>query len=126
MRSRIPVGATPWEQEKWLRVQAQQQAHQFHRCFDEAPIACQRIGYVGVGMSLGREGDIRETWIARSTFKSDCDVSACMAEVAKGWFFEPLAEPMRAIVPVQVLRTSKPLPSAEQASLESGRLLGAE
>jgi hypothetical protein len=34
-----------------------------------------------------------------------------MSEVISGWFFEPLPEAMRIVLPVQVLRTDKPLPA---------------
>ena len=33
-----------------------------------------------------------------------------MSDVVSTWFFEPLPESMRVILPVQVLRTDKPLP----------------
>jgi hypothetical protein len=32
-----------------------------------------------------------------------------MAENAALWFFEPLPEPVRLVLPIQVKRTSKPL-----------------
>jgi hypothetical protein len=35
-----------------------------------------------------------------------------MSDVIAGWFFEPLPEAMRIVLPVQVLRTDKPLPGA--------------
>jgi hypothetical protein len=110
MRSAIPAGATPWEIEKMLRLQAQRQAGSLHQCFDVAPVECQRQGYVGVGLSLSREGEIRSRWIARSTFGRECPVEPCMSDVIAGWFFEPLPESMRVVLPVQVLRTDKPLP----------------
>jgi hypothetical protein len=110
MRSAIPANATPWEIEKHLRWEAQLQARSLHQCFDVLPIACQRPGYVGVGLSLSRQGEIRSQWIAKSTFGVDCPVNECMSEVIGTWFFEPLPEPMRVIVPVQVLRTDRPLP----------------
>jgi hypothetical protein len=110
MRSAIPANATPWEIEKHLRWEAQLQARSLHQCFDVLPISCQRQGYVGVGLSLSREGEIRSQWIARSTFGNECPVNECMSEVIGTWFFEPLPEPMKVILPVQVLRTEKPLP----------------
>ena len=110
MRSVIPAHATPWEIEKLLRAEAQTQARSLHRCFDVLPISCQRNGYVGVGLSLSREGEIRSQWIARSTFGEDCPVNACMSDVVSTWFFEPMPEPMKVILPVQVLRTERPLP----------------
>ncbi|HVR60251.1 MAG TPA: hypothetical protein VMU50_00055 [Polyangia bacterium] len=112
MRSSIPANATPWEVEKLLRHQAQLQARSLHQCFDVLPLSCQRPGYVGVGMALDRSGEIRSNWIARSTYGQDCPVDRCMSEVIARWFFEPLPETMRIILPVQVLRTERPLPDA--------------
>jgi hypothetical protein len=109
MRSSIPPHATPWETEKALRAQAQSQARSLHRCFDVMPMECQRPGYVGIGLALSRDGEIRSNWIARSTYGKDCPVEQCMSEVAAGWFFEPLPESMQVVLPVQVLRTDKPL-----------------
>jgi hypothetical protein len=110
MRSAIPKNATPWEVEKALRAEAQTQARSLHQCFDVLPISCQHSGYVGVGVSLSREGEMRDHWIARSTYGADCPVEQCMQEVVSSWYFEPLPESIRVILPVQVLRTDKPLP----------------
>jgi hypothetical protein len=33
-----------------------------------------------------------------------------MSNVISAWFFEPIPESMRIVLPVQVLRTDKPLP----------------
>ena len=110
MKSAISSRATPWEIEKALRAEAQTQARSLHQCFDVLPISCQHSGYVGVGVSLSREGEMRDHWIARSTYGADCPVEQCMSEVVSTWFFEPLPESMRVILPVQVLRTDKPLP----------------
>lgn len=110
MRSAIPRGATPWEIEKALRAEAQTQARSLHQCFDVLPISCQRSGYVGVGVSLSREGEMRDHWIARSTYSADCPVEQCMSDVVSTWYFEPLPQSMRVILPVQVLRTDRPLP----------------
>jgi hypothetical protein len=109
MKSAIPADATPWEVEKLLRLEAQGQASTLHACFDTLPMTCQRPGYVGVGVSLSRQGEIRGRWIARSTYGSECPVEACMSSVISTWFFEPLPESMRIVLPVQVLRTDKPL-----------------
>jgi hypothetical protein len=110
MRSAIPKTATPWEIEKALRVEAQTQAGSLHQCFDVMPISCQHSGYVGVGVSLSREGEMRDHWISHSTYGADCPVEKCMSDVVSTWFFEPLPESIRVILPVQVLRTDKPLP----------------
>jgi hypothetical protein len=110
MRSAIPMRATPWEIEKALRTEAQTQARSLHQCFDVLPISCQHSGYVGVGVSLSRDGEMRDHWIARSTYGADCPVEQCMSDVVSTWYFEPLPQSMRVILPVQVLRTDKPLP----------------
>ncbi len=110
MKSAIPSHATPWEIEKALRAEAQTQASALHQCFDVLPISCQRSGYVGVGVSLSREGEIRSHWIARSTYGAECPVEQCMSDVVSSWFFEPIPESIRVVLPVQVLRTDRPLP----------------
>jgi len=108
--SRLAPGATtPWEAEKWLRVQAQRQAPSLYMCFDALPMACQRAGYVGVGVALSRDGEIRSHWISRSTYGADCPVEKCMSEVVSTWEFDPVPQAMRVILPVQVLRTEKQL-----------------
>jgi F0F1-type ATP synthase assembly protein I len=125
MKSAIPANATPWEIEKLLRAEAQTQAGTLHRCFDVVPISCQRSGYVGVGLSLSREGEIRSHRIARSTFGADCPVNECMLDVIGTWYFEPLPESMNVILPVQVLRTDRPLPygpARAAADVERSRL----
>jgi hypothetical protein len=119
MKSAIPADSTPWEVEKLLRQEAQTQARTLHSCFDPLPMTCQHPGYVGVGLSLSRQGEIRSSWIARSTYGQDCPVEACMSSVISTWFFEPLPESIRIVLPVQVLRTDKPLPV--HAALDSGR-----
>jgi hypothetical protein len=110
MKSAIPADASPWDVEKMLRDEAQKQARTLHACFDPLPLTCQHPGYVGVGLSLARDGEIRSSWIARSTYGRDCPVEACMSNVISSWFFEPIPESMRIVLPVQVLRTDKPLP----------------
>jgi hypothetical protein len=110
MKSAIPADASPWDVEKLLREEAQKQARSLHACFDPLPLTCQHPGYVGVGLSLARDGEIRSSWIARSTYGRDCPVEACMSNVISKWFFEPIPEAMRIVLPVQVLRTDKPLP----------------
>jgi len=122
MKSAIPAGATPWEVEKMLRSQAQIQARTLHQCFDVLPVECQHPGYVGVGVSLSRDGEIRSRWIARSTFGNECPVEQCMSDVISTWFFEPLPESMNVVLPVQVLRTDKPMPQgAERAAVNLAR-----
>jgi hypothetical protein len=116
-----PRANTPWEAEKGLRVQAQVQSRSLHQCFDPLPAACQHSGYVGVGVSLSRDGEIRSNWIARSTYGSDCPVDQCMKDVVSTWIFDPLPEAMRVVLPVQVLRTEKPLPTkVAEAGVMSG------
>ncbi|HEY2902075.1 MAG TPA: hypothetical protein VGL59_15950, partial [Polyangia bacterium] len=118
MRSSIPANATPWEVEKLLRWQAQLQARSLHACFDQMPLQCQRAGYVGVGVALDKSGEIRSNWIARSTYDRDCPVDQCMSDVISKWFFEPIPEAIRVILPVQVLRTDKPLPGGPSVASE--------
>jgi len=118
-RGQSPRLTTPWEAEKWLRVEAQSQAASLYQCFDPLPLSCQHPGYVGVGVSLTRDGEMRDNWIARSTYGKDCPVDQCMKDVVSTWEFAPLPEPMRVVLPVQVLRTEKPLPKIAQA--ERGR-----
>jgi hypothetical protein len=120
MRSAIPEDASPWEVEKLLRFEAQLQSSTLHACFDPLPMSCQHPGYVGVGLSLAKDGEIRTSWIARSTYGKDCPVDACMSNVISGWFFEPLPEAMKIVLPVQVLRTNKPLPTGTHAQLGPG------
>jgi hypothetical protein len=115
-----PRMTTPWEAEKWLRAEAQAQAASLYQCFDPLPLSCQHPGYVGVGVSLTREGEMRDNWIARSTFGKDCPVEQCMKDVVSTWEFDPLPEPMRVVLPVQVLRTEKPLPKVAEADRATG------
>jgi len=111
-----PVAATHraagWEAELQLRLEAQLQAASLHQCFDRLPLACQKPGFVGVGLSLTKEGEIRSHWIASSTYTESCPVTACMGDLVALWQFNPLPEPMRVVLPVQVLRTGKQLPLA--------------
>jgi hypothetical protein len=123
----VPTVTTPWEAEKRLRIEAQLQAASLHQCFDPLPLSCQHAGYVGVGVSLNREGELRSNWIARSTYDSDCPVARCMKEVVSTWTFDPLPEAMRVILPVQVLRTEKPIPpKVAQAGFSAGDGYGTE
>ena len=93
-----------------LRSEAQMQARTLHQCFDVMPMGCQKRGYVGVKLSLSRTGEIREHSIAGSSYGADCPVNQCLSNVVGSWFFEPLPQSMSLILPVQVLRTDKPLP----------------
>jgi hypothetical protein len=110
MRSAIPADATPLEVEMLLRGEAQLQARSLHQCFDVLPISCQKRGYVGVKLSLARSGEIRDHAIAGSSYGPECPVNECLSNVVSGWFFEPLPQSMSLVLPVQVLRTDKPLP----------------
>ncbi len=110
MRSAIPADALPLQVEMLLRNEAQMQARSLHQCFDVMPMSCQKRGYVGVKLSLSRTGEIREHSIAGSSYGADCPVNECLSNVVGGWFFEPLPQSMSLILPVQVLRTDKPLP----------------
>ena len=86
------------------------------------PVSCQRRGYVGVKLSLSRTGEIREHSIAGSSYGADCPVNECLSNVVGGWFFEPLPQSMSLILPVQVLRTDKPLPyGAARAAADTER-----
>jgi hypothetical protein len=118
-----PRITTPWEAEKWLRIEAQAQALSLHQCFDPLPLACQHPGYIGVGVSLTRQGEVRSNWIARSTYGSDCPVDRCVQDMVSTWVFDPLPEAMRVVLPVQVLRSEKPLPTKiAEARAARGRI----
>ena len=60
---------------------------------------------------MTRDGEVRSNWIARSTYGDECSVDSCVKDVVSTWIFDPLPEAMRVILPVQVLRTEKPLPA---------------
>ena len=113
MKSSIPATATPWgKTEKGAACPGA--GSRRARCiaynpFDVMPLECQRPGYVGIGLSLSKEGEIRSNWIARSTFGKECPVDQCMAEVAAGWFFEassPESDADRASGPGPAYRRS--------------------
>ena len=110
MKSAIPANATPMEAELALRAEAQTQARSLHQCFDVMPISCQKRGYVRFDVSLARSGEIRSQKIAYSSYGADCPVNECLSEVVGSWFFEALPQSMSVTLPVQVLRTDKPLP----------------
>ena len=110
MRSAIPADATPLQVETFLRSEAQLQARTLHQCFDMMPISCQKKGYVRFDVSLARSGEIRSQKVAYSSYGADCPMNQCLSEVVGTWFFEPLPQSMSVMLPVQVLRTDKPLP----------------
>lgn len=110
MKSAIPMDATPWEVEMALRKEAQIQASTLHQCFDVMPISCQKRGYLRFDVSLARSGEIRSHKLVGSTFGADCPVNQCLTDVVGSWYFEPLPQSMSLMLPVQVLRTDKPLP----------------
>jgi hypothetical protein len=70
---------------------------------------CQRAGYVGVRLSLGKDGEVRGHRVSRSTYGEECPVSKCMAAVVSTWYFEPMPDSMELVLPIQVKRTRKPL-----------------
>jgi hypothetical protein len=110
MRSTIPDRATPLEIEQHIRAGAQRQARTLHQCFDPLPLACQRSGYVGVVVSLSQVGEVEGTRVMRSTYDAQvCPVDACMAKVVASWFFEPMPEGMKVMIPIQVRRNHRPL-----------------
>lgn len=109
MKSPIPSWATPAEIEQHVRLGAQRQARALHRCFDPLPLSCQRPGYVGIGVALSKTGEVRSHWVSRSTYDRECPVKECMASVVANWYFEPMPEAMKIIIPIQVRRTNKPL-----------------
>ncbi|MDZ4695080.1 MAG: hypothetical protein SGI86_08000 [Deltaproteobacteria bacterium] len=112
--SAIDPNLTPHAVELQLRKQAQLQAQTLHDCFEPLPLSCHRAGYVGVGLKLAKNGAVERSWIARSSFGEECPVTACMQTVVSGWFFDAIPDPMSLIVPVQVLRTRKPMPSTQR------------
>jgi hypothetical protein len=112
-RFAIPSDATPVQAEQLIRAKAQFQANALHACFDPLPLACQRAGYVGVGLSLSKDGDVLSHWVSRSTFDDECPVTSCMAAIVAGWQFAPMPERMNVVIPVQVKRTRRPLGNAE-------------
>jgi hypothetical protein len=118
----IPRTASPMEVERFIRAKAQVQAPSLHRCFDALPLRCQRDGYVGVGLSLSKEGEVLSHWISRSTFDEECPVTECMENVASSWVFEPMTDRMTLVLPVQVRRTSKPLVADQKVEFLSSEI----
>ena len=109
----IPADATPVQAEQLIRAKAQFQTGSLHTCFDPLPLACQRAGYVGVGLSLAKDGGVTSHWISRSTYGDDCPVTSCMQDIVSGWSFQPMPERMNVVIPIQVRRTQRPLRLAE-------------
>lgn len=108
-RWKIPSNASPVEIEKYIRTKAQFESPALHQCFDSLPLACQRAGYVGVGLSLAKTGEVVSHWVARSTYDEDCPVTSCMEKVVSSWTFQEMRERMTLVIPIQVKRTNKPL-----------------
>jgi hypothetical protein len=109
VRWKIPSNASRPEVEQLIRTKAQFESGTLHQCFDNLPLSCQRPGYVGVGLSLSREGEVISHWVARSTFDEECPVTRCMEDVVASWSFQPMRERMTMVLPIQVRRTHKPL-----------------
>ena len=109
----IPADATPVQAETLIRAKAQFQSASLHACFDPLPLACQRAGYVGVGLSLAKDGVVTSHWISRSTYGEDCPVTSCMQDIVSSWSFQPMPERMNVVIPIQVKRTQKPLRLAD-------------
>jgi len=86
-RFAIPDTATPLQVEQLIRQKAQLQSASLHECFDPLPLACQKAGYVGIGLALSREGEVLSHWISRSTYGQDCPVAACMDRIVSSWAF---------------------------------------
>jgi hypothetical protein len=107
VRVGVARNATALEVERFIRARAQVQSGQLHRCFDPMPLSCHKPGYVNVVVSLSREGQVLAHRVTRTTYGAECPVTACMADVAARWVFEPIPEAMRVAIPIQVLRTRK-------------------
>ena len=67
----IPRTATPLEVERLIRAKAQFETPSLHQCFDPLPLSCHRPGFVGVGLSISREGEVLSHWISRSTYDEE-------------------------------------------------------
>jgi hypothetical protein len=100
----------PLEKASRLWNKAQHQTASLHRCFDPLPLACQRSGFVAVGLELSRKGQVTSHWIARTSYGDDCPVTSCMENVVASWTFEPLSDPLRVVIPIEVTRTPKAEP----------------
>ena len=109
-RWNIPRTATPLEVERLIRAKAQFETPSLYQCFDPLPLSCHRPGYVGVGLSLSRDGEVLSHWIARSSYdEADCPVTSCMEKVVASWSFSPMRERMNVVLPIQVKRTRRAL-----------------
>jgi hypothetical protein len=121
-RFAIPRSATPLEVERLIRAKAQFETPTLHQCFDPLPLSCHRPGYVGVGLSLSRDGEVLSHWISRSTYdEQECPVSSCMEKVVAGWTFSPMRERMKVVLPIQVKRTHRPLALQQRVVIISPR-----
>jgi len=119
-RFAIPHNATPLEAERLIRAKAQFETQSLHQCFDPLPLSCHRPGFVGVGLSLSRDGEVVSHWISRSSYdEQDCPVTSCMEKVVAGWTFSPMRERMNVVLPIQVKRTRRPLALQERVLIVS-------
>ena len=109
MKSAIPADATPWEIEKALRAEAQFRRARCTAVSTSCRSSASSPGtWASVSRSRRRARSGRAGSRARPTATTARSSSACPS-VISSWFFEPLPEPMQIVLPVQVLRTDKPL-----------------
>lgn len=109
MRSAISADASTCEIKQHIQLGAQRQVASLYQCFDPLPLACQKAGFVGVGIDLAKTGEVQDRWVSASTYDSECPVAACMVEVVSGWYFEPMPQPTRLVIPIEIRRTNRPL-----------------
>jgi hypothetical protein len=112
----------PMERASRLWRKAQHQTASLHRCFDPLPLECQRSGFVAVGLELSTKGQVTSHWIARTSYGDDCPVTSCMENVVASWSFEPMVDPLRVVIPIEVTRTPKVQPETEPAPASELRL----
>jgi hypothetical protein len=103
----------PLERASRLWRKAQHQTASLHQCFEPLPRDCQRSGFVAVGLELTRRGEVTSHWIARTSYGDDCPVTACMENVVASWSFEPMSDPLRVVIPIEVTRTPRAAPGGE-------------
>lgn len=109
MRSAVPATASKAEVERYVRASAQRQVASLNVCFDRLPLSCHTSGYISVGMSLSKSGDVEVSWVSRSTYGDECPVAACVKDVVSGWYFEPLPFSVDLLLPIQVAGIGHPL-----------------